>query len=88
MLHIAGKTAGPIGLKFVVDTQWWPGSVIDFFFKFFFTFFFNGQRRALQQVFFYIKNKTFVYMLCIAGQTAGPIGQNFFSDMHGDRGVL
>ena len=29
MLRIAGQTAGPIGLKFVVDTQGWPGGVID-----------------------------------------------------------
>ena len=25
MLAIAGQTAGPIGLKFVVDTHGWPG---------------------------------------------------------------
>ena len=25
MLPIAGQTAGPIGLKFFVDTQGWPG---------------------------------------------------------------
>ena len=28
MLPIAGQTAGPIGLKFFVDTQGWPRSVI------------------------------------------------------------
>ena len=31
-------------------------------------------------------NKTrhsYKYMLCIAGQTAGPIGLNFFVDTHG-----
>ena len=28
MLHIAGPTAGPIGLTFFVDTHGWPGSVI------------------------------------------------------------
>ena len=28
MLRIAGKTAGPIGLKFIVDTHGWPGGVI------------------------------------------------------------
>ena len=28
MLCIAGQTAGPIGLKFFVDTQGWPGGVI------------------------------------------------------------
>ena len=25
MFPIAGQTAGPIGLKFFVDTQGWPG---------------------------------------------------------------
>ena len=30
MLHIAGQMAGLIGLKFVVDTQGWPGGVIGF----------------------------------------------------------
>ena len=45
MLPIAGQTAGPIGLKFFVDTQGWPGGVIVknrnyFFFKLFFKFFF------------------------------------------------
>ena len=28
MLPIAGQTAGPIGLKFVVDTQGWPGGFL------------------------------------------------------------
>ena len=28
MLPIAGQTAGPIGLKFFVDTHGWPGGVI------------------------------------------------------------
>ena len=27
MLRIAGQTAGPIGLKFFVDTHGWPGGV-------------------------------------------------------------
>ena len=27
MLPIAGQTAGPIGLKFLVDTHGWPGGV-------------------------------------------------------------
>ena len=34
MLRIAGKTVGPIGLKFFVDTHGWPGGfrgVIIFF---------------------------------------------------------
>ena len=41
MLPIAGQTAGPIGLKFFVDTQGWPGSVIGYkkIEIFFFTFF-------------------------------------------------
>ena len=45
MLPIAGQTAGPIGLKFFVDTQGWPGGVIVknsklFFFSNFFSRFF------------------------------------------------
>ena len=28
VLPIAGQTTGPIGLKFFVDTQEWPGGVI------------------------------------------------------------
>ena len=28
MFPIAGQTAGPIGLKFFVDTHGWPGGVI------------------------------------------------------------
>ena len=28
MFPIAGQTAGPIGLKFFVDTHVWPGGVI------------------------------------------------------------
>ena len=56
MLPIADQTAGPIGLKFFVDTQGWPGGVIVknrnyFFFKLFFKFFFHGQSRALQLVY-------------------------------------
>ena len=39
MLPVAGQTAGPIGLKFFVDTHGWPGGV-----------FFHGQRWALQLV--------------------------------------
>ena len=27
MLPIADQTAGPNGLKFFVDTHWWPGGV-------------------------------------------------------------
>ena len=40
MFPIAGQTAGPIGLKFFVDTHGWPGGVSGrqkfefFFFKF------------------------------------------------------
>ena len=57
MLPIAGQTAGPIGLKFFVDTQGWPGGVIVknsklfFFSNFFSRFFFHGQRWALQLVY-------------------------------------
>jgi len=63
MLPIAGQMAGPIGLKFFVDTPGWPGGVIghkiEFLKKYFFSnfflflktffsnFFFYGQRRAL-----------------------------------------
>ena len=55
MLSIAGQTAGPIELKFCVDTHGWPGDVIGekkpyFFLKFVVQFFFHGQRRALQPV--------------------------------------
>ena len=28
MLRIGGQTAGPIGLKFFVDTHGWPGGAI------------------------------------------------------------
>ena len=49
MLPIAGQTAGPIGLKFVVVTHGWPGSVISPK-KFIFKKKFQGQRRALQLV--------------------------------------
>ena len=40
MLRIAGQTAGPIGLKFFVDTHGWPWGVIGYknrfiFFQFF-----------------------------------------------------
>ena len=53
MFPIASQTAGPIGLKFIVDTQGWPEGDIGkkkskiFFFK---IFFFHRQRRALQLV--------------------------------------
>ena len=30
MFPIAGQMAGPIGLKFFVDTQGWPGSDIGY----------------------------------------------------------
>ena len=46
MLRIAGQTAGPIGLKFFVDTEGWLGGVIHKKFNFF-----HGQRRAFQLVF-------------------------------------
>ena len=29
MLPLAGQTAGPIGVTFLVDTQGWPGGVLD-----------------------------------------------------------
>ena len=48
MFPIADKTARPIGLKFFVDTQGWPGGDIgaknknpNFFLFFFFKFFFS-----------------------------------------------
>ena len=45
MFPIAGHTAGPIGLKFVVDTHGWPRGVIKakknrIFFPIFFQHFF------------------------------------------------
>ena len=49
MLSIAGQTAGPIGLKFVVDAHGWPGVLkakkIDLKKCIFFSIFFHGQRR-------------------------------------------
>ena len=47
MFPIAGQTAGPIGLKFFVDTQGWPGGDR---LKKIRNFVFCGQRRALQLV--------------------------------------
>ena len=47
MLRIAGKTAGPIGLNFFVDTHGWLGGVIDLKNR---IFFFHGHCRALQLV--------------------------------------
>ena len=38
-MSIAGQTAGPIGLKFCVDTYGWPGGVIDQKIDFFLHFF-------------------------------------------------
>ena len=52
MFPIAGQTAGPIGLKFFVDTHGWPGVIYiskkKICSKIF--FYFHGQRRALQLV--------------------------------------
>ena len=39
MLPIAGQTAGPIGLKFIVDTRGWPGLKSKINSKFLLTFF-------------------------------------------------
>ena len=51
MLCIAGQRAGPIGLKFFVNTHGWPGVLwakkIE---TLFFNIFFHWQRRALQLV--------------------------------------
>ena len=61
MLRRAGQTAGPIGLKFFVDTHRWPGGVKglknskNFVLKFFFKIKkIHGERRALQLVFYKI----------------------------------
>ena len=51
MLYIADQTAGPIGLKFFVDTHGLPGGVIGIKSIFSNFIFFHGQRRALQLVF-------------------------------------
>ena len=79
MLRIAGQTAGPIGLKFVVDTQGWQGGVIGS------TKFknkkFHGQRRAIQLVKHNIYIHIHIYMLPIAGQTARLNGLNFFVEI-------
>ena len=51
MFPIAGQTAGPIGLKFFVDTHegcYRLKKIRNFFFQNF--FFFHGQRRDLQLV--------------------------------------
>ena len=37
----------------------------------------------IERIHLYKKNKTFIYMLRIAGQIAGPIGRIFFADTHG-----
>ena len=48
MLLVAGQTAGPIGLKFFVDTQGCDRPKNrKFVFNFFNSFLFHGQRRAL-----------------------------------------
>ena len=60
MFPIAGQTAGPIGLKFCVNTQGWPGGDIGykkipksfFFWKFFFKFFFFSKIFFFQNFFF------------------------------------
>ena len=51
MFPIAGHTAGPIGLKFVVDTHGWPRGVIKakknrIFFPIFFSTFFLATGNA------------------------------------------
>ena len=51
MLLIAGQTAGPIGLKFFVNTHGRPKSVIGW--NFFFSNFFHVQRRAFQLVYYW-----------------------------------
>ena len=58
MLRIAGQTAGPVGLKFFVDTHGLLGGCYrkiksNFQFIFFSNFFkfFHGKRRALQLVY-------------------------------------
>ena len=56
MLPIAGQTAGPNWLKFVVDTHGWPGVSLakknsNFLFHHYFHIFFYGQRRALKLVY-------------------------------------
>ena len=79
MFHIAGQTAGSIGLKFFGDTQ---GCLrlkkISIFFlqnkKNF-----HGQRRAFQLVIYIIKQDiVYIFRSLIASQTAGLIGLNFF----------
>ena len=54
MLRIAVQTAGPIWLKFLVDTHGWPGGV-----------FFHGQRRAHQLVSNKIINNKEIYLFII-----------------------
>ena len=66
----------------------WPGGCNRLNkFEIIFNIFFHGQRQALQLVYI-IKQDIRIYMLPIDGQTAGPIGLNFFVNMMGGRGVL
>ena len=84
MLRVTGQTVG-LRLNFVVDTHGWPGGVIDFknsiFFILFSTVFLRGTPGPSASLY----NKTihsYIYMLPIAGQTAGTIGLTFFVDTH------
>ena len=83
MLRIAGQTVGPIGLKFFVDTHGRPGGVIGkkifehFFPNNFFLVFYHGKAGPSASL-LYSKTREFIYMLRMDGQTAGPIGLNFF----------
>ena len=49
MLRIAGQTAGPIGLNFVVDTHEWPGGC----FKLNKSKFFQTLKKYFFNIFFY-----------------------------------
>ena len=96
MLCIAGQTAGPIGLKFFVDTLGWSGGVIGsknrhLFLNICFskTFsFFHGQHRA----FWLVCNKAlrsyiYIYILAEADQTAGLNSLNNLRKPTGTLGI-
>ena len=78
---------GLIGVKFVVDTQWWRGGYRlknSIFFQNIFKFTCNTGPSAR------LNNNTrhyYIYMFRKAGQTAGPIGLKFLWTRMGGRGV-
>ena len=73
------QKAGPIGMKFFVDTLGWPAGCfrlkkIQFFFKIFFS---HGQRRALQLVDTKTeqKVKSRIHLTCLIAYNFLPISK-------------